>query len=47
MRAQASACAQEGRRRRGWAYQDALPRPYTDFIALEADATDIRTFRPT
>ncbi|WP_129839022.1 helix-turn-helix transcriptional regulator [Streptomyces sp. RFCAC02] len=35
-------------RKRGWwqTYADSLPREYTDYIALEADATDIRTFQP-
>jgi transcriptional regulator with XRE-family HTH domain len=32
----------------GWwkAYQDALPRSYTDFISLETDATEIKNFQP-
>jgi transcriptional regulator with XRE-family HTH domain len=32
----------------GWwkAYQDALPRSYTDFISLETDATEIKNFEP-
>jgi transcriptional regulator with XRE-family HTH domain len=34
--------------KRGWwqAYQDTLPRTYTDFVALEADATEIKNFQP-
>ncbi|MEY9838591.1 helix-turn-helix domain-containing protein [Streptacidiphilus sp. EB103A] len=34
-------------RTQGWwlAYEDALPREYRDFIALEASATSIRTFQ--
>lgn len=35
-------------RRPGWwqAYQDTLPREYADFIALEADASEIKNFEP-
>ncbi|MGP3968798.1 helix-turn-helix domain-containing protein [Streptomyces sp. 6N223] len=32
----------------GWwkAYQDSLPRSYTDFISLETEATEIKNFQP-
>ncbi|MFR9727058.1 helix-turn-helix domain-containing protein [Streptomyces sp. MS19] len=35
-------------RKPGWwhAFQDTLPRTYADFIALEADATEIRNWEP-
>lgn len=38
--------AAKGAKSRGWwiAYEDALPREYRDFIALEGTATGIRTF---
>jgi transcriptional regulator with XRE-family HTH domain len=35
-------------RKSGWwqAYQDTLPRTYTEYISLEADATEIKNFEP-